>query len=183
MALYNTAYDASNTAVRAFLTKIGEYYLGRSFNTRSGLAKQDWLKIRDEFFGRCCAYCGISSVKLQMDHLIMFNRQEFGLHHPGNIVPACTSCNKRTKDNNGNYNSWENHLSIICERNNSKNQFFDRWKRIKQHIDEGEYAYPKLTEGENKAIKIIANNLYERMKTEFEASIDLYKELDKEFIK
>jgi hypothetical protein len=183
MALYNTTYDAANTAVRAFLTKIGEYYLERPFNTGSGLAKQDWMKIRDEIFEGSCAYCGTSGVKLQMDHLIMFNRQEFGLHHPGNIVPACSSCNKRTKDKNGKYNSWENHLSIICERNNTKNHFFDRWKRIKQHIDEGEFAYPKLTEREYKAIKIIANNLYDRIKTEFEASIELYQELDKEFIK
>ncbi len=183
MALYNTPYDAANTAVRAFLTKIGEYYLERSFNTSSGLAKKDWLKIRDEIFEGCCAYCGVSGVKLQMDHLIMFNRQEFGLHHPGNIAPACSPCNKRTKNNNRKYNSWENHLSIICERNKSKEQFFDRWKRIKQHIDEGDFAYPKLTEGESKAIKIIASNLYERIKTEFESSIELYQELDKEFIK
>ena len=70
MALYNTAYDAANTAVRAFLTKIGEYYLDRSFNTSSGLAKQDWIKIRDEIFEGSCAYCGDSGVKLQMDHLI-----------------------------------------------------------------------------------------------------------------
>lgn len=42
MSIYNTASDASNTAVRAFLTKLGEYYLERSFNTSSGQGKQDW---------------------------------------------------------------------------------------------------------------------------------------------
>lgn len=33
MAVYNTSSDSSNTGVRALLTKIGEHYLGRSFNT------------------------------------------------------------------------------------------------------------------------------------------------------
>ena len=36
MAIYNTASDAANTAVRAFLTKVGEFYLGRTFNTGTG---------------------------------------------------------------------------------------------------------------------------------------------------
>ncbi len=34
-------------------------------------------------------------IKLQIEHLIMFNRQEFGLHHPGNVVPVCSNCNNR----------------------------------------------------------------------------------------
>ena len=51
MASYNTQYDAANTAVRAFLTRIGEYYLKRSFNTAGkGIAKNDWIKIKDEIF-------------------------------------------------------------------------------------------------------------------------------------
>ena len=35
MAIYNTASDYANTAIRAFLTKVGEYYLDK-FNTGSG---------------------------------------------------------------------------------------------------------------------------------------------------
>ena len=42
MALYNTTLDAANTAVRAFLTRVGEYYLGHSFNTGSGKGKLIW---------------------------------------------------------------------------------------------------------------------------------------------
>ncbi len=45
MAIYNTASDTANTAVRAFLTKVGEFYLGRSFNTGSGKGKADWERI------------------------------------------------------------------------------------------------------------------------------------------
>lgn len=183
MALYNTPYDAANTAVRAYLTKLGEYYLGHSFNTSNGRGMADWNKIRDHVFEGKCAYCGDLISKLQMDHLIMFNREQFGLHHPGNVVPSCAGCNKRSKDTKGAYNSWEKHLSIVCELNNSKDQFFDRWNRIKKHIETGEFAYPKLKESEIKAIKIIANNLYNRIKGEFDAAFELYQELDKEFTK
>jgi hypothetical protein len=43
MAIYNTSFDAANTAIRAFLTRVVEYYLGRSFNTGDGKAKAEKL--------------------------------------------------------------------------------------------------------------------------------------------
>ena len=97
MALYNTASDSANTAVRAFLTKVGEFYLERTFNTASGKSKADWERIRGNVFDEQCAYCGEAEHKLQIEHLLMFNRAEYGLHHPGNIVPCCKSCNKRER--------------------------------------------------------------------------------------
>ncbi|MCH8032460.1 MAG: HNH endonuclease [Bacteroidetes bacterium] len=183
MASHNTVFDAANTAVRAFLTKLGEYYLGRNYNTGSGRAKVEWEKIREIIFEGRCAYCGKRDSKLQVDHLIMFNRTQFGLHHPGNIVPSCSKCNNRSKHSSGSYNNWEDHLSFICERNEEPHKFHERWKKIKLHITEGEFAYPKLTEEEIKAIRIIANDLYESIKTEFYHSIELYKELDSAFSK
>ena len=44
MTVYNTGSDSANTAVRAFLTKVREFYLGRSFNTASGQGKKDWVR-------------------------------------------------------------------------------------------------------------------------------------------
>jgi hypothetical protein len=41
MTVYNTGAYSANTAVRAFLAKVGEVYLGRSFNTASGKGKSD----------------------------------------------------------------------------------------------------------------------------------------------
>ena len=182
MAVYNTAADAANTAVRAFLTEIGEYYLKRSFNTGSGIAKQDWIKIRDKVFDGKCAYCGQVGLKLQVDHLIMFNKLEFGLHHPGNIVPACSDCNGRSKNENK-YNSWEDHLSFICEKRNEKNKFHERWKKIKKHINEGEFKYPVLNAEEKNALRIIADNLYESVKIEFVQAVKLFEELNKAYSK
>lgn len=40
MAVYNTSSDSANTAIRAFLTKVGEHYWGKSFNTGSGKSKK-----------------------------------------------------------------------------------------------------------------------------------------------
>lgn len=64
MAQYNTSFDAANTSVRAFLTKVGELYLGRNFNIGAGRAKDDWKKIKNQIFQRKCAYCGRESEKL-----------------------------------------------------------------------------------------------------------------------
>jgi len=183
MAVYNTPADAANTAVRAFLTRIGEYYLKRSFNTGTGKGKQDWLKIKDEIFEGKCVYCGKSDSKLQIEHLIMFNKVEFGLHHPGNIVPACVNCNGRSKSENNAYKNWEQHLSFICERDNQKQNFFDRWNKIKRHTEEGEFRYPPLSTEESKAIAIIANNLYESIKNEFDQAVRLFQELDEAYTK
>ena len=62
--------------VRAFLTKIGEEYLGHSFNTGSGKGKEIWTRIKEKTFNKKCAFCGSLSENLTMEHLIMFNRDQ-----------------------------------------------------------------------------------------------------------
>ena len=57
MAVYNTASDAANTMIRAFLTKIGEFYLGQTFNTSTGKGKKLWEEIRLDTFSGKCAFC------------------------------------------------------------------------------------------------------------------------------
>jgi len=180
MAIYNTSSDASNTAVRAFLTKVGEFYLGRSFNTGSGKGKKDWLRIRDEVFNAKCAYCGIIGEALQIEHLLMFNRSEYGLHHPGNIVPCCKACNKRERNEDKSYTNWEEHLFIVCERKGESNLFKARKIKIERSIaNEG---YPNLDKKEQHAIRVIANSLYENIKSESSKSLELYKQLDEAFV-
>ncbi|MBM1106690.1 hypothetical protein JQC67_11120 [Aurantibacter crassamenti] len=182
MAVYNTTSDSANTAVRALLTKIGEYYLKKSFNTGSGKGKKDWEKIRDIYFYGKCSYCERGDLKLQVEHLIMFNRTEYGLHHPGNIAPVCNDCNKRRKSENKNYLDWEGQLKQICKERNELDLFHTRKKRILYHMNESEYKYPNLTDAEKHAIRVIANSLYENIKTESEKSLNLYKELDEAFV-
>ncbi|MBE0427393.1 MAG: HNH endonuclease [Nitrospirae bacterium] len=182
MAIHNTAADAANTAVRAFLTEVGEKYWGKIFNTGTGSGKAIWNKIKNEIFGGCCCYCGKRPDKLQLEYLIMFNREEYGLHHPGNIVPCCTDCNKRKKDNNGRHVSWEENLRIICTESGQEGSFEQRRKNIMKHHTEGEYAYPPLTDNENHSIRVMAESLYSSIKTEIEKSLILYAKLTEAFV-
>jgi len=183
MAIHNTSYDAANTAVRAFLTKVGAKYWGKTFNTGTGPGKKIWYKIKNDIFNSKCCYCGMQSDKLQIEHLIMFNRDEYGLHHPGNIAPVCKDCNRRSKDINNKNVSWLEHLRVICKKNNDMSDFNDRKERILNHIERGEFAYPKLTENERNSIRVIAESLYKNITTETENSLDLYEKITKAFVK
>ena len=44
--------------IRAFLTKIGEEYLGHSFNTGSGKGKEIWTRIKEKAFDKKCVFMG-----------------------------------------------------------------------------------------------------------------------------
>jgi len=183
MAIYNTSYDAANTAVRAFLTKVGAKYWGKTFNTGTGTGKKAWLEIKEKTFkGKCC-YCGKSTPTLQIEHLVMFNREEYGLHHPGNVAPVCSMCNRRSKDKNGNHLSWEQHLKEVCTKHNEIDKYEYRRSIILNHITSGKYAYPKLTENEKHSIRVIAESLYHNIKTETENSLLLYGKLADAFVK
>lgn len=181
MAVYNTLSDAANTAVRAFLTKVGEYYLGHSFNTGSSKGKQLWLSIRNDDFKGTCAYCGEASEQLQIEYVLMFNRTEYGLHHPGNIVPVCKACNKRTRLNDKSYCNWEQHLQSVCKGRDQEDLFQLRKQKILNNFQK--YSYPDLNKNEIHAIRVIANSLYENIKMESDKSLDLYKQLDQAFVK
>jgi len=177
MAVYNTPSDAANTAVRAFLTSVGEHYLGHSFNTGSGKAQTVWQEIKNEFDG-ACAYCA-KQEKLQMEHLVMFNRTEYGLHHPGNVVPVCKTCNERQKDSTKKYISWELQLATKSG-GESTDVFIQRKAKILAHIEK--YKYPKLSVEEKHAIRVIAEALYENTKIESEKSLTMYRKLDEAFL-
>jgi hypothetical protein len=180
LAIYNTPSDAANTAVRSFLTKVGEYYLGKGFNTGSGFGKHTWAQIKTEYFDSRCAYCEEEHEKLQIEHVIMFNRTEFGLHHPGNIVPCCKPCNKRERLADKTYCNWEQHLQKVCESRGELHKLQLRKDRITNNFQR--FNYPVLTKEEQHAIGVIANSLYENIKTESDKSLNLYKELDKAFV-
>ncbi|KXF79728.1 HNH endonuclease [Enterovibrio coralii] len=181
MAVYNTSSDSANTAVRAFLTKVGEFYFGASFNTASGKGKAVWAKIKEQDFNGCCAYCGDSSSTLQVEHHLMFNRTEYGLHHPGNVVPCCKGCNKRTRKADKSFSNWEEHLLAVCYQKGQADKFESRKIIIQAHIKN--FHYPELTASEKHAIRVIANSLYDNIKIESDKSLGLYKELDKAFNK
>ena len=67
--------------------------MGHSFNTGSGKGKEIWTRIKEKKFNKKCAFCGSLCENLTMEHLIIFNREQCGLHRPDNIVPCCKSFN------------------------------------------------------------------------------------------
>lgn len=175
MASFNTFYDSANTGIRAFLTKVGALYnKGKKFDTTTGQGKKTWEQIKKEFNNSCC-YCGEKTDQLTMEHLIMINRADYGLHHPGNVVPCCRKCNKRLRDSNKKILTWREQLKQIAGNN-----FQTRLKKIEQHIKK--YNYPNLTNQEIKTIKVIAESLYENIITEGEKAYKLYENLRKEFL-
>ncbi len=182
MAIHNSSYDAANTAVRAFLTRVGARYWGKTFNTSSGNGKVIWLEIKDEVFKGMCCYCGNTTEALQIEHVIMFNREEYGLHHPGNVVAVCNECNKRGKDHNGKHITWEEHLKEVCIRHGDSASFETRRDKILKHISIGKYAYPKLSKNEKHAIRVIAETLYNNVKSESDNSLILYEKITQAFV-
>jgi len=182
MAVHNSSYDAANTAVRAFLTKVGARYWGKGFNTGSGNGEAVWQEIKEVVFNGVCCYCGKPSDKLQIEHLIMFNREEYGLHHPGNVVPVCQECNKRGKDSSGRHLTWENHLKVICEKQGNFSAYEGRQEKILKHITTGKYSYPNLTANEKHAIRVIAETLYNNIKLEADNSLTLYEKITLAFV-
>jgi hypothetical protein len=177
MPRYNTIADTANAAVRAFLTQVGAHYFTRPFDTGHGESKNDWKEIRDIVFQGRCAYCGSKYSHLQLEHLKMINCIEYGLHHPGNTVPCCKPCNSSRKRGTKNFHTWEQHLKEVCKRKGDIDKFPERKDRILKHMKYGKYKYPSLTGGEMDAIRIVADNLYERIKTEQEKAVALYIEL------
>ena len=181
MAIYNTPSDAANTAVRSFLTQLGEQYYGGKFNTGSGPGKETWKKIREEEFVGKCAYCDAVTVKPTIEHLVMFNREQCGLHHSGNIAPCCNGCNKRLRTETKQYTDWDTHLAMVVENNGgSISDLNFRKKRIKEHM--GKWGYPKLTTDELNAIRALANSLYAGVQAEVNKSVSLFQVLDRTLI-
>jgi len=107
----------------------------------------------------------------------MFNKDSCGLHHPGNIVPCCKSCNSSRKKVDGVYPSWEDHLLFVCS---DIGKFRERRKKIIKHIERENY--PNLTEDEMNALRAICKHLYSSTKAELEKSLDLYKDIDQTLV-
>ena len=58
----------------------------------AAIAETFWRAILAAF-GNACAYCGMADVPLTMDHVVPVKVLGADAHRPGNVVPACRSCN------------------------------------------------------------------------------------------
>jgi len=173
MAIHNTSSDAANTAVRAYLTSLGEKFLGHGFNTGSGKGREIWEEIKSSF-NQCCAYCNTSEEKLTVEHLISFNREAGGLHHPGNIVPCCRHCNRRDKID-GKEVDWETHLLTIAKKKGlTEEEVTDKKNQILIHIQNYNYPGLEMTLKQKDKIKSVAEWLYNEVQDAVKRSKDMY---------
>ena len=85
--------------------KRSTYMFNNKAKRRGAIGKcsnQQW-QWRLEFYGHCCAYCGIYLTKpIHRDHVIPVSKG--GANWPANLVPACRKCNQRK-----NANRWTPH--------------------------------------------------------------------------
>ena len=168
----NTPSYAANIATRVFLKKVGEHHLGRVFDTESGQGREDWNRIKNEVFGGECSYCGKKG-KLEIEHLVMNNAEQCGLHHPGNVVPCCGECNARMKTEEGAYVDWKTQLRSINQQSSDGIDYCEkRLNRILNHIHEEQY--PNFTSDELAELKAIAKSLYEAVRGEPRKAFDRY---------
>lgn len=124
--------QSTNLAKRYVLEGIGHLIM-------SDLGQEwlEWDEIKFTFQNKCC-YCGESErndKKLTQEHLIMIKNN--GLHHIGNVVPACGQCNSRRKSK-----PWEDFLRDNC--NGDEDVFNERLGRIQKHIND--HGYDKALE-------------------------------------
>lgn len=155
MANYNNYADASNSAVRSYLTLISERIINsdqsKPNSSHKDLINKHWQYLKENIFtsekeGMClCAYCGqpTSLDSVEKEHLQMLNRIDCGLHLPGNVVPVCKSCNKR-KLKATKYDNWKEYL--IKKYNNHYDKFSQLEEKITNHINSFEKPTLILTE-------------------------------------
>lgn len=114
--------QSTNLAKRYVLEGIGHLIM-----SELGQEWPEWDEIKADFDNKCC-YCGQKEEedkKLTQEHLQMI--KDNGLHHVGNVVPACGKCNSKRKKV-----GWKDFLRDAC---NGENSIYEkRLQRIEKHM-------------------------------------------------
>lgn len=161
------ARQAAASAVKAFLAEIAAVYLGKVYDHKNdGFGRQVWT-ITVAHFNNRCAYCNTPAdnfpkgVRMTMEHLIEENQFQCGLHHPGNTVPACSSCNgSRDKSPDGSRLTWQQHLCNLGKAKGWNAATIEKRRRhVQAFVDQG--GYPTFTEEETKYLQTTAQALYQ----------------------
>ena len=174
--------DASNMAVRFLLRKAGAVHLDSMYDHTSSWGKEAWEDIVSNVFSGRCAYCGRVGQQLQVEHLHMINRTQLGIHHPGNTVPSCKGCNKRTRLAGNQFADWEKHLESICAERNETDKFEERRIRIANHMQEGDYKLPWTSDSAQNAVRMITDELYNDISEECRKALRRYERLLRTFV-
>lgn len=98
----------ANIATRIFLLRVGQRY-DRMRGLEPYREDRDIAVVVADFEGRCC-FCEtlLGPANTTDDHLTPTNQTSLGLTAWGNVVPACTDCNKRKH-----FQEWRPYLRSI----------------------------------------------------------------------
>jgi hypothetical protein len=142
----NAIGNSQNLLIRNILSNLGN----ESFD------ENDWEEAK-QYFNNKCAYCG-NSGELVMEHAIPINKEKLGEHRIGNIVPACSDCNKRKGDKN--YRE--------CLGNN-----IDTIKKIDEYMESRKY----IPLEDDVKLKYILNTAYEEVAAVAKRYINIINDL------
>jgi hypothetical protein len=127
--------DVANKLVSMFLHDVSRKLCGRldlSVND-SRYAASVW-----QSFGNACCYCGatLERDRASVEHLDGMNRFRVGLHIPGNVIVACTQCNREKRRDDSKValvlaeTGWESFLSHDSTKCAATCKSCSYWKRI-----------------------------------------------------
>jgi hypothetical protein len=127
--------DVANKLVSMFLHDVSRKLCGRL-----DLSVNDfrYAESVSQSFGTACCYCGrtLERDRASVEHLDGMNRFRVGLHIPGNVIVACTQCNreKRRDDSIATLvlaeTGWESFLSHDATKCSAKCKSCSYWKQI-----------------------------------------------------
>ena len=133
--------DVANKLVSMFLHEVS-----RKLCAGRGLSVSDPRYTEAVFvtFGTNCCYCQnpLESDRAAVEHLDGMNRLRMGLHVPGNVVIACTRCNreKRRDDSLAELKlaatGWESFLSHNSDECGGLCNSCQYWKKIWPNLDQ-----------------------------------------------
>jgi hypothetical protein len=124
--------DVANKLVSMFLHDVSRKLCG---NLELSVNDPRYVEAVAKTFGTSCCYCGraLEHDRAAVEHLDGMNRFRVGLHVPGNVIVACTRCNreKRRDDSNPNLTlaktGWESFLLHISKNCNAGCKSCDYW--------------------------------------------------------
>jgi hypothetical protein len=139
----------NNASWRYFSRVYGEYIEREIGVVRDWDTKAGWEAVK-EYFAFECIYCGVKekeSKKHEKEHLDSV--ASGGLHLKGNVLPACSTCNKEK----GNRYGWEEFIRLKAQKKLRKKSALEKAEQKIKLIE-------KYREDECKWKKVIKHRLY-----------------------
>lgn len=143
--------DVANKLVSMFLHDVSRRLCSK---LEMGVNDERYGRAVSEAFGGVCCYCGtpLENDRAAVEHLEGMNRFRVGLHIPGNVIVACTRCNreKRRDDSLPRLSlaetGWESFLSHDCTRCPPSCKTCGYWMRVWPEAGERDTRLKKTRE-------------------------------------